>query len=142
VNNNQKKGRLIALRLQKEEAESKTARATKILFWAAGINLIGGILLFLQFSNLFMLVFSGLISIVVVGLGFWSKKTPLIALAVSFVFLAGLFSIDFINYQKVGLLGLALRAVILVFLVQGVYNVFNSQKVLKEFKALEADLSD
>lgn len=140
MNKNQLTGRLIALKMQAEEAEDRTKKATRLLFYVAGINALFGLFAYFEGHNIGVVVFSSVLSLVILALGFWSRKQPLIPLILATCLLGTLFTLDFLNYQRVGLIGIGLRAVVLIILFTGIYNVYNAGKILKKYQVLKREL--
>lgn len=141
MNENQIKGKLLSLNMKKEEAEDKVNRATKIIFWVAGLNFLFAIFNYLTTSNILVIILAGVISLILVGLGFWSKRSPLIALIISLIILTLLFGLDIFGSVQIGLLGIAGRVAVLIILSMGVYNVVWAKKIIEEYKELESSLS-
>lgn len=138
MNQNQIKGKLLSLNMKKEEANDKVNRATKIIFWVAGLNFLFAVFNFLTTNSIIVLVVAGIISLILAGLGFWSKKSPLIALIISLSILTVLFTLDFISSTQLGLLAISGRVAVLLILSVGIYNVIWANKIIKEYNELAA----
>lgn len=138
MNENQIKGKLFALKMQREEADDRVSRAANVIFWVAGINFLFAIFSFLTAGGLIYLIASGIISGILAGLGFWSKKSPMVGLIISFIILGGLFALDIFSGAPIGLLGFAGRIAVLMILGFGIYNVVAAKKVIREYDELAA----
>ncbi|MEQ9165981.1 MAG: hypothetical protein RLO12_06975 [Fulvivirga sp.] len=136
MEDNIKTGKLLSLNLKKEEAQSKITNATKLLYLVAGINLLFGVFNYLSSGIIIILILSAILSLIVFGLGLWSRKSPFTAILIAFIFLGGLFTIDFMNYQQLSLLGIAFRIAVLLTLIFGLYNVMLAKKIIKEYNEL------
>lgn len=140
MNDNQKKGKLLSLKMKYDESKAKVSRATQIIFWVSGLNFLFAIFSYLSTNSMVVLIVSALISLFIAGLGFLSKASPLIGLILSFSILALLFIFDFLNVQM-GLLAIAFRIATLVILAVGIYNVINAKKIIQEYDRLEASMN-
>ena len=140
MNKNQLKGRLIALKMQKEEAEDKTKKATRLLFYVAGVNALFGVFAYFEGHNLGVIIFSLMVSLVILALGFWSSKQPLVPLVLASLLLGAMFTLDFLDYERIGLIGISLRVVVLIILFTGIYHVYSAGKILKKYLALQREL--
>ena len=136
MNENQIRGKLLALNMRKEEAEDKVNKARNVIFWVAGLNLLAAVFAYWSAKLVLVLIFGSAISILLAGLGFWAKKSPLPALITSFSILTVLFGLEFINLGQMSLISVASRIAVLLILAIGIYNIIWANRILKEYNEL------
>lgn len=142
MNQNQLKGRLLALDLQKEEAEGKTKRAVSIMFAIAGLNVLFAVLYWFQTKSVVVFAITLLIGLIIFSLALWARKKPLIPLVIALILLSLLYSADMMVTGSFNIFGIAIRLAIILFLILGIYNVYHGKKVLKRYNDLKSQLDE
>jgi hypothetical protein len=137
MTNEKLKGKLLAITLKKELAKDKTRRATRLLLFIGTANLVFGLL---QSVTFVQIIFVSCISMVLIMLGFISKKNPLIPLVIAFILLLSAFTIDFLNFERIGFIGVILRIVLLGFLASGIYHIFAADRIISKYDHFEKQL--
>ncbi len=128
------KDKLLGLKLKKELAADKTRRASRLLFYIGSAYLVFGLL---QADSFISTLFVTCVSLVMIMLGLLSRKNPLVPLIIAFVVLLSASLIDFLNFDKIGFIGIIIRVVLLGFLASGIYHLFAADRILSEYDQME-----
>ena len=131
------KGKLLAIKIKKELAADKTKRASRLLFYVGTAYMIFGLL---QAESFISTLFVCCVSLVIIMLGMLSRKNPLLPVIIAFVVLLSASSVDFVNFDRIGFIGLIIRVVLLGFVASGVYHIFAADKILSEYDRVEEQL--
>ncbi|MDC7996508.1 hypothetical protein [Gilvibacter sediminis] len=113
---------------EQKRATKVIAEARNILFLAGAFELFGGVYNWFQQEDVLALVFSGVLFLVYLLLGYWSQSNPLEALIGGMAFFLLLVLISgMLNPESLGK-GIIFRIIVLVLLAKGI----NSALALKK----------
>ena len=134
MNRDKVKDKLLAFKLKKEISDDMTKRGSRLLFYVGTAYMIFGLLQSDSFINTIFII---CVSVVIIMLGLLSRKNSPMSLVLGLVILFSASCVDFINFDRIGFIGLTIRLVLLGFLASGVYHSFASDKILSEYDSAE-----
>lgn len=115
--------------LNKEKAENQTKKrlqsiriAKYTLFAVAGINLLGGIVVFAQNSDLVDLLLNLLLTLIYAGLAIWANKKTLIAVSAGFIMYLAVNIINGIISPDYILRGIFIKAILIFAFLKAIFT--------------------
>ena len=114
-------------RSKAREAPKKIKSARTILFVISGLAFLYGIIIFFTNEDSAALISSGILSLIYLGLGFWSQEKPLVALVLGLLVYLTITVLNGILEPTTVYKGIILKLFIIVYLSKGI----NSALVLR-----------
>ena len=132
-------GKQISNKSKIGDAKKSQVKAQRILYIIGGFQIINGVLVYLNTRNITDVVFYIILGLLLGVFGYFSSKKPILFLSLALILILSYYGLLYIIDPEFILRGILWKIVIIAFLVYGIWNSMEAQKLKKEHRFLEKE---
>ncbi|WP_203257528.1 hypothetical protein [Hyunsoonleella ulvae] len=132
-------GRQISNKSKIGDAKESQEKAQRILYIIAGFQILNAILIYFKTKSVFDTSFYIILGLLLGVLGYFSSKKPILFLSLALIVILSYYGLLYFINPELVLRGILWKIIIVSFLVYGIWNSMEANKLKKENKFLEKD---